>query len=59
LAGERKPKHANNIKKTVDAASCTPVPIITHSQEARGGARKTSPWTSFQPVSSCPSSSDS
>ena len=28
LAGDKKPKHANNIRKTADTASCTPEPLV-------------------------------
>mmetsp|Transcript_35291 Transcript_35291/g.82631 ORF Transcript_35291/g.82631 Transcript_35291/m.82631 type:complete len:236 (-) Transcript_35291:907-1614(-) len=56
LAGERNPKHAKSIRMKEDTASWTPVPVNTDSQPAITGGLKTSPCTSFHPVSSCPSS---
>mmetsp|Transcript_5985 Transcript_5985/g.11435 ORF Transcript_5985/g.11435 Transcript_5985/m.11435 type:complete len:200 (+) Transcript_5985:576-1175(+) len=52
LAGERNPKTANTRVTTVIPMSCTPVPVYTVSAPNAAGGRKTSPWTSFQPVSS-------
>ena len=56
LAGDRKPSVANTMVTRVMPNSCTPVPASTASQEAAAGGRKTSPCTSFHPVSSCASS---
>ena len=28
LAGDKKPKHANNMRKTADTANCTPEPLV-------------------------------
>ena len=39
--------------------SCAPVPTYAQKVEKAGGSRKTSPWTSFHPVSSSSSSSSS
>ena len=43
--GDKKPKTANAIVTTVHARTCAPVPTYTASSPARGGVRKTSPWT--------------
>mmetsp|Transcript_27831 Transcript_27831/g.91095 ORF Transcript_27831/g.91095 Transcript_27831/m.91095 type:complete len:273 (-) Transcript_27831:677-1495(-) len=56
LAGERKPSTAKPSVMTVIPRSCTPVPTHTERSEKFSGARKTSPCTSFHPVSSCASS---
>ena len=56
LAGERKPSTAKIIVMTVMVNVCTPVPTRTDNIIGIAGGRKTSPWTSFQPVSSSTSS---
>ena len=56
LAGERKPSTAKHIVMIDIASVCTPVPTKTESSIGSAGGRKTSPWTSFQPVSSSISS---
>mmetsp|Transcript_9611 Transcript_9611/g.33800 ORF Transcript_9611/g.33800 Transcript_9611/m.33800 type:complete len:219 (-) Transcript_9611:698-1354(-) len=60
LAGERKPKTANTISVTAIMSTCTPEPTSTDSTMGPNqplGGRKTSACTSFQPDSSCESSS--
>src|SRR5690242_5064968 len=53
FAGERNPNTAKNIKTTVMAAIWTPVPVNTDKSIGENeGGRKTSPCTSFHPVSS-------
>mmetsp|Transcript_39463 Transcript_39463/g.127709 ORF Transcript_39463/g.127709 Transcript_39463/m.127709 type:complete len:351 (-) Transcript_39463:161-1213(-) len=59
LAGERKPSTAKIIVMTVMQKVCAPVPTRTESIIGFCGGRKTSPWTSFQPVSSSTSSAAS
>mmetsp|Transcript_29154 Transcript_29154/g.91270 ORF Transcript_29154/g.91270 Transcript_29154/m.91270 type:complete len:225 (+) Transcript_29154:337-1011(+) len=59
LAGERKPSTAKTIVMTVMQKVCAPVPTRTESIIGFCGGRKTSPWTSFQPVSSSTSSAAS
>mmetsp|Transcript_31073 Transcript_31073/g.53148 ORF Transcript_31073/g.53148 Transcript_31073/m.53148 type:complete len:208 (-) Transcript_31073:543-1166(-) len=56
LAGERKPSTAKTIVMTPMLRHCTPVPTSTESIIGYCGGRKTSPCTSFQPVSSSTSS---
>ena len=56
MAGERKPSTAKIIVITVIVKVCTPVPTRTESIMGMRGGRKTSPCTSFQPVSSSTSS---
>merc|ERR1719399_1036235 len=59
LAGERKPSTAKTIVITAIEKVCTPVPTRTESIMGARGGRKTSPCTSFQPVSSSTSSAAS
>mmetsp|Transcript_108723 Transcript_108723/g.316358 ORF Transcript_108723/g.316358 Transcript_108723/m.316358 type:complete len:217 (-) Transcript_108723:807-1457(-) len=57
FAGERKPRSAKPRAATAIIASCTPVPTMTeYSIGESDGGRKTSVWTSFQPLSSFASS---
>ena len=55
LAGERNPSAANMIVDTDIQKIWTPVPMSTENRIGLGGGRKTSPCTSFQPLSSCSS----
>ena len=50
---------AHQSRKKMRENSCAPVPTYAQKTESAGGVRKTSPWTSFQPVSSSSSSSSS
>mmetsp|Transcript_23134 Transcript_23134/g.71540 ORF Transcript_23134/g.71540 Transcript_23134/m.71540 type:complete len:232 (-) Transcript_23134:489-1184(-) len=56
LAGLRKPSTAKSTVTTPMPVSCTPQPHSTLSMPGAAGGRNTSPCTSFQPVSSCASS---
>ena len=56
FAGLRNPSSANTMVTNVMTRSWTPVPTYTESSAGAGGGRKTSPCTSFHPVSSCASS---
>ena len=56
LAGERKPSIANMMERIPMMSSCMPVPREAQSRMGWGGGRRTSAWTSFQPLSSCRSS---
>jgi len=56
LAGDKKPSSANTSVMVDMEMTCTPLPTSTESMSGCDGGRKTSPCTSFQPVSSCASS---
>lgn len=56
LGGERNPIQANTRATKTIMSSCRPVPESTESSMMAVGGLNTSPWTSFQPKSSCTSS---
>mmetsp|Transcript_12061 Transcript_12061/g.21823 ORF Transcript_12061/g.21823 Transcript_12061/m.21823 type:complete len:258 (-) Transcript_12061:986-1759(-) len=56
FAGEKNPRRANSSVATVTTISCTPVPQNTARSSIRNGARNTSPFTVFHPLSSRTSS---
>lgn len=53
LAGERKPRAAKKMVHSAMPNTCAPTPMLTANKKGnRAGGRNTSPWTSFQPLSS-------
>lgn len=59
LAGERKPRTAKMRTASAMLRTWAPEPTRTERKRGMAGARNTSPCTSFHPVSSCASSTDS
>lgn len=56
FAGDKKPKQANANVTNVIQNTCAPDPSKTDKSIPLRGGRNTSPWTNFQPNSSCASS---